>query len=208
MNAKFITLDGIDGAGKTTQLNVIRNWFEAHQLPVIFTREPGGTPLGEQLRDILLNPRNQIDLRTETLLVFASRQQHLHDVILPHLQQGIHVVSDRFTDATFAYQGGGRGLPEHDIAQLENWVQGDFRPDLTILLDVPLETALERIESGRDAKDRFEQENGEFFNRVRQAYLQRAHASPDRYTVVDSSHDKHTTQTQIEQALARLFQQS
>lgn len=208
MNAKFITLDGIDGAGKTTQLNVIRNWFEAHQLPVIFTREPGGTPLGEQLRDILLNPRNQIDLRTETLLVFASRQQHLHDVILPHLQQGIHVVSDRFTDATFAYQGGGRGLPEQDIAQLENWVQGNFRPDLTILLDVPLETALERIESGRDAKDRFEQENGEFFNRVRQAYLQRAHAYPDRYTVVDSSHDKHATQTQIEQALARLFQQS
>ena len=119
MQAQFITLDGIDGAGKSTNLNVIRNWFDKRRLPVLFTREPGGTPLGEALREILLNPATQAGLRTETLLMFAARQQHLQDVIEPALAQGIHVISDRFTDATFAYQGGGRGLPWHKIEALE-----------------------------------------------------------------------------------------
>lgn len=204
MKSQFITLDGIDGAGKTTQLNVIKQWFEQKQYPVIFTREPGGTVLGENLRQLLLNPATQIGLRAETLLMFAARQQHLEEVILPNLNNGIHVVSDRFTDATFAYQGGGRGLAEAEIACLEAWVQGDLRPDLTILLDVPLEVALQRIENSRE-KDRFEQENGDFFQKVRQTYLQRAAAQPARYAVVDSSLDKTTTQLQIENALNQLF---
>ena len=115
--AQFITLDGIDGSGKTTQLNVIRDWFAARQMLVVFTREPGGTPLGEKLRELLLDPQTRVSLHTETLLMFAARRQHLEDVVLPALAQGIHVVSDRFTDATFAYQGGGRGLPTAEVRQ-------------------------------------------------------------------------------------------
>ena len=160
MLAKFITLDGIDGAGKTTQLNVIRDWFAAQALPVLFTREPGGTPLGEALRALLLSPATRVSLHTETLLMFAARRQHLEDVILPALSRGVNVVSDRFTDATFAYQGGGRGLPDAEIEALENWVQGSLKPDLTILLNVPLAVSLERIERSRE-KDRFEQEEAE-----------------------------------------------
>ena len=133
--AKFLTLDGIDGAGKTTQLNVIRQWFAAQDRPVLFTREPGGTPLGEALRRLLLNPQTQVGLRAETLMMFAARAQHIESVILPALERGVSVVSDRFTDATFAYQGAGRGLPSEDIAVLEQWVQGKLRPDLTILLE-------------------------------------------------------------------------
>lgn len=204
MTAKFITLDGIDGAGKTTQLNVIQQWFEMNQLPVVFTREPGGTALGEALREILLHTKEPIGLRTETLLMFAARQQHLEDVILPNLSRGVHVVSDRFTDATFAYQGCGKGVPVADIELLERWVQGGLRPDLTILLDVPLEVALGRIEGTRE-KDRFEQEGSGFFTRVRDGYLRRAAAAPERYAVVDSSRDKDATRAQIEQALQRLF---
>ena len=205
MLAKFITLDGIDGAGKTTQLDVIRAWFAAHSLPVLFTREPGGTPLGEALRDLLLNPASKVSLHTETLLMFAARRQHLEEVILPALEQGVNVVSDRFTDATFAYQGGGRGLPDAQIEALENWVQGSLKPDLTILLDVPLEVSLQRIERSRE-KDRFEQETADFFTRVRDAYLRRAAAAPERYAVVDSNRDKAVVRAEIEQVLDGLFE--
>ena len=204
MTAQFITLDGIDGSGKTTQLNVIKEWFNAKKLPVVFTREPGGTPLGEKLRELLLDPNSNISLRTETLLMFAARQQHLEDVILPALRQGIHVVSDRFTDATFAYQGGGRGLSLLDIAQLEQWVQGDIRPNLTIILDVPLEVSMQRIEGSRQ-KDRFEQEQAAFFQRVRQVYLQRAAQDPKHYAVINSDGDKEKTQSAIERVLTQLF---
>ena len=204
MLAKFITLDGIDGAGKTTQLNVIRDWFAAQALPVLFTREPGGTPLGEALRDLLLNPETQVSLHTETLLMFAARRQHLDDVILPALARGVSVVSDRFTDATFAYQGGGRGLPDAEIEALENWVQGSLKPDLTILLDVPLEVSLQRIERSRE-KDRFEREAADFFTRVRSAYLRRAAAAPERYAVVDSNRDKAVVRAEIEQVLNGVF---
>ncbi len=204
MTAQFITLDGIDGSGKTTQLNVIKEWFNAKKLPVVFTREPGGTPLGEKLRELLLDPSSNISLRTETLLMFAARQQHLEDVILPALRQGIHVVSDRFTDATFAYQGGGRGLSLLDIAQLEQWVQGDIRPNLTIILDVPLEVSMQRIEGSRQ-KDRFEQEQAAFFQRVRQVYLQRAAQDPKHYAVINSDGDKEKTQSAIERVLTQLF---
>ena len=207
MKAKFITLDGIDGSGKSTHLATIKNWFEQHQLPVVFTREPGGTAIGEALRDILLNPATQASLRTETLLMFAARQQHLEDVILPALQQGISVVSDRFSDATFAYQGGGRGVPNADIEQLENWVQGNLRPDLTLILDVPLEVSMERINRSRE-KDRFEQEQSDFFTRVRAAYLQRAHAQPQRYAVINSNRDLAEVQAEIEALLQQHLGQS
>ena len=204
MLAKFITLDGIDGAGKTTQLDVIRAWFAEHSLPVLFTREPGGTPLGEALRDLLLNPESKVSLHTETLLMFAARRQHLEDVILPALAQGVNVVSDRFTDATVAYQGGGRGLPDEQIEILENWVQGSLKPDLTILLDVPLEVSLQRIERSRE-KDRFEREAVDFFTRVRSAYLRRAAAAPERYAVVDSNRDKVVVRAEIEGVLDGVF---
>ena len=204
MKPRFITLDGIDGAGKSTNLAVMKAWFEKHKLPVLFTREPGGTPAGEALREILLNPATQVSLRTETLLMFAARQQHLETVILPVLKNGTHVVSDRFTDATFAYQGGGRGVPLQDIATLEHWVQGDFRPDLTLLLDVPLEVSMARINQTRE-KDRFEQEEAEFFNRVREVYLQRANEQPERYAVIDSSQSLDAVKNQIETALDSYF---
>ena len=204
MKPRFITLDGIDGAGKSTNLAVMKAWFEKHKLPVLFTREPGGTPAGEALREILLNPATQVSLRTETLLMFAARQQHLETVILPALKNGTHVVSDRFTDATFAYQGGGRGVPLQDIATLEHWVQGDFRPNLTLLLDVPLEVSMARINQTRE-KDRFEQEEAEFFNRVREVYLQRANEQPERYAVIDSSQSLDAVKNQIETALDSHF---
>ena len=204
MKPRFITLDGIDGAGKSTNLAVMKAWFEKHKLPVLFTREPGGTPAGEALREILLNPATQVSLRTETLLMFAARQQHLETIILPALKNGTHVVSDRFTDATFAYQGGGRGVPLQDIATLEHWVQGDFSPDLTLLLDVPLEVSMARINQTRE-KDRFEQEEAEFFNQVREVYLQRANEQPERYAVIDSSQSLDAVKNQIETALDSHF---
>ena len=202
--AQFITLDGIDGSGKTTQLNVIRDWFAARQMPVVFTREPGGTPLGEKLRELLLDPQTRVSLHTETLLMFAARRQHLEDVVLPALAQGIHVVSDRCTEATVGYQGGGRVLPTAEVEVLENWVQGSLRPDLTILLDVPLEVSVARIEGSRD-KDRFEREDSDFFARVRAAYLQRAAQSPQRYAVINSHRDKAEVKQDIEAVLNRLF---
>lgn len=204
IQAQFITLDGIDGAGKSTNLAVIRQWFERCNLPVLFTREPGGTPVGETLRDILLNPATKAGLRTETLLMFAARCQHIEDVILPALARGVHVVSDRFTDATFAYQGGGRGVPLEDIAVLENWVQGSLRPDLTVLLDVPLEISMQRIAKSRD-KDRFEQEEAAFFTRVRDVYLNRAAAAPERYALVDSSKSPEEVKNAIESLLDKHF---
>ena len=201
---KFITLDGIDGAGKTTQLAVIRDWFEQQNLPVYFTREPGGTIVGEKLRKIMLDKHTHISVMTETLLMFAARQQHLEEIILPNLEKGVHVVSDRFTDATFAYQGAGRGVSLEKIECLERLVQEDFCPDLTILLDVPLSVSLSRIEQTRD-KDRFEQENMAFFERVRSAYLARAANAPSRYVVVNNICDKMEVKTEIEQILTRLF---
>lgn len=204
MKAKFITLDGIDGAGKSTNLNTIRNWFEKHQLPVLFTREPGGTPIGEALRELLLNPATHANARTETLMIFAARQQHLDEVIKPALEKGIHVVSDRFTDATFAYQGGGRGLPLTDITILENWVQQGFQPDLTLLLDVPLTVAQQRL-SQNSHPDRFEQLDAEFFEHTRAVYLERAAATPQRYSVIDSSLNLQDVAQQINQGLAQLF---
>ncbi|MCO6504748.1 MAG: dTMP kinase [Snodgrassella sp.] len=204
MKAKFITLDGIDGAGKSTNLETIRLWFEQHQLPVLFTREPGGTAVGESLRQILLNPHTEVNARTETLLMFAVRQQHLDSVIKPALAAGTHVVSDRFTDATFAYQGGGRDIPLTDIAVLENWVQQGLHPDLTLLLDIPLTVAQQRLAQNKHP-DRFEQLDSDFFERTRQIYLNRAASAPERYRIIQSDQSLTEVAVQIRHSLSQLF---
>lgn len=204
MKTKFITLDGIDGAGKSTNLNTIRLWFEQHQLPVLFTREPGGTAVGEALRQILLDPHTEVNARTETLLMFAARQQHLDSVIKPALAAGTHVVSDRFTDATFAYQGGGRDIPLSDIAMLENWVQQGLHPDLTLLLDIPLTVAQQRL-AQNEHPDRFEQLDSDFFERTRQTYLNRAASAPERYRVIQSDQPLTDVAAQISHSLSQLF---
>ena len=200
----FISLDGIDGAGKTTHLQAIQAWMTQQNLPFVMTREPGGTPLGESLRTLLLDPATHISNETECLLMFAARQQHLQDVIEPALAQGIHVISDRFTDATFAYQGGGRGLPWHKIEALELWVQAGLQPDLTLLLDVPLEVSMGRIEKSRE-KDRFEQEQAEFFTRVRSAYQQRAQTEPERYALINAHREREAVSADVLAAVARVF---
>jgi dTMP kinase len=178
---KFITLEGIDGAGKSTHIRGIADFLRGKGKEVVVTREPGGTPLGEQLRAILLSQAMHID--TETLLMFAARREHIAQVILPGLSGGRWVVSDRFTDATYAYQGSGGGMAIERIAALEGWVQAGLRPDLTLVFDVPVEIALARLAAGR--ADRFESENRGYFERVRAGYLERAVAEPGRVRVVD-----------------------
>ncbi|WP_434779794.1 dTMP kinase [Neisseria sp. Ec49-e6-T10] len=205
MMAKFITLDGIDGAGKSTHIHFMKQWFEQKKIPVVFTREPGGTPVGEALRNLLLDPRTQASLNTETLMMFAARMQHLEEVIWPALNKGTWVVSDRFTDATFAYQGGGRGVPLHRIEILENWVQQGFEPDLTFLLDVPLEVAQQRVAQTRE-KDRFEQEQSSFFERTRSVYLDRAKNKPKQYVVLDSTQTIEYIQKQLGNALEMMLE--
>jgi dTMP kinase len=185
---KFITFEGIDGAGKTTHLSWFRERLERKVADlghaVVTTREPGGTALGETLRELLLHER--MDLETEALLMFAARREHLAQVIEPALARGDWVLSDRFTDATFAYQGGGRGLPRDKLETLERWVQGGFEPDLTILFDLPPETASARRGAAR-SPDKFESETEAFFARTRAEYLRRAQEAPYRFAIVDAS---------------------
>ncbi len=185
-SGKFITLEGIDGAGKSTQLAWIVELLEQAGHAVVVTREPGGTTLGEQLRALLLDKSMTMHAETEALLMFAARREHLDKVILPSLQQGRWVVSDRFTDASFAYQSGGRGLDEHKLAALERWTLGNLQPDLTLYFDVPVEVGQLRVDQNRP-KDRFENEQAEFFRRVRTAYLNRARQFPERIKIIDSS---------------------
>ena len=180
---KFITLEGVDGAGKSTHLAFVADWLRRQGREVVVTREPGGTPLGETLRELLLH--QTLDPDTELLLMFAARQQHLAELILPTLARGAWVVSDRFTDASYAYQCGGRGIAAARIAALESWVQRGFAPDLTLLFDVPPEVAGARRAAARTA-DRFEREADSFFSRVRNAYLERAQAEPARIRVLDA----------------------
>lgn len=201
--ARFITLEGLDGAGKSTHLAFIRQTLEQAGIDTVFTREPGGTPLGEKLREILLDIDTEATLDTETLLMFASRQELVSSLIRPSLAAGRWVVSDRFTDATFAYQGGGRGVPAERIAILEHWVQQGLQPDLTILLDVPLEVSQARLAQSR-LPDRFEREREDFHQRVRQMYLARAQANPGRFVVIDARRPIGDIQHDIATALARL----
>jgi len=185
---RFITLEGVDGAGKSTHAPWIAEAIRARGFSVTATREPGGTPLGEQLRDLLL--RMPMTHDTEALLMFAARREHVEQVIRPALARGDWIVCDRFTDATYAYQGGGHGVPRERIAELERFVHAGCQPDLTILFDVPLAVSRERLQQAQaagHALDKFESEQQEFFQRVRDAYLQRAAAEPARFRVVDSS---------------------
>lgn len=198
----FITLEGVDGAGKSTQLAAVRDWLAEHHIDAVFTREPGGTVLGEKLRELLLAVDTEVTLETETLLMFAARQEHIARVIEPALAAGRWVVSDRFTDATFAYQGGGRGLPFERIRVLEDWVQQGLQPDLTLLFDVPLEVAAGRMAAGR-VLDRFEQEHADFHARVREAYLQRA-AANSRIVTIDSNRAPELVRAEVVQRLDAL----
>lgn len=198
---KFITIEGIEGVGKTTNLQWVKQCLAEQGLDVLTTREPGGTPLAEQIRELLLSPRDEVMHPTaELLMVFAARSQHLGALIEPSLQSGRWVLCDRFTDATFAYQGGGRGLDREIIAALETLVQKDLRPDLVILLDIDPQLGLSRARR-RSEPDRFEQEAVTFFSRVRQAYLDRAAADPDRYLLIDASQPLPEVQTRIRQGL-------
>lgn len=185
MRGKFLTLEGVDGAGKSTHLDWIAGRIEAAGKKVVVTREPGGTPLGEELRKLLL--AQPMHLETETLLMFAARREHLDKVILPALTAGKWVLSDRFTDATFAYQGGGRGLDLNRIETLENWVQQGLQPDLTLVFDLSVEEAKHRRSVATAQPDRFEQENLDFFARVRAVYLARAVRYPQRIRLIDAS---------------------
>ncbi len=179
----FITLEGSEGAGKTTQLQAISAYLQQQGVAHLQTREPGGTAIGEHLRALLLKHDMQCD--SELLLMFAARAEHLQTVILPALQKGLWVLCDRFTDASYAYQGGGRGMSLERIAALENWVQGEVRPDLCFVFDLPVEIGLQRARERADL-DRFEQQQQAFFERVRQTYLDRAKAAPERYRIIDA----------------------
>lgn len=181
---KFITFEGIDGAGKSTHLTRFAELLAARGRTVITTREPGGTPLGEKLRELLLH--ETMHLETEALLMFGARREHLAQIIEPALGRGDWVISDRFTDATFAYQGGGRKLDKQKLAALEQWVHPHLQPDLTLLFDVPLEVARSRLDASREL-DRFEQEKADFFAATRAEYLRRASEFPERFRIIDST---------------------
>lgn len=184
MRGKFITLEGMDGAGKSSHIESIIAALRARGLEVVSTREPGGTQLGEKLRELLLHERMHAE--TETLLMFAARREHIAEVIEPALARGAWVVSDRFTDASFAYQCGGRGVPREKVEALEAWVQQGLQPDLTLLFDVPVEVSVARLATAREP-DKFERESAEFFRRIRNGYLARAEAQPQRFRLVDGN---------------------
>ena len=201
---KFITIEGAEGVGKTTSIAFIEDYFKQAGQAILLTREPGGTPLAEKIRDLLLDARQtSMSDDTELLLMFAARAQHLQEKIIPALEAGQWVICDRFTDATYAYQGGGRGIDRTRIASLEAWVQGDLRPDMTLLLDLPVELGLKRA-GERSAPDRFEQEKQEFFERVRAAYLAMAAAEPQRYRIIDASGSIDEVQYRIKRVLDEL----
>jgi len=203
VRGKFITLEGIDGAGKSTHHAWLVDFLQQRGKSLVATREPGGTPLGEKLRALLLG--DPMHLETEALLMFAARREHLDKVILPALERGDWVVSDRFTDASFAYQGGGRGLDRAKLEVLENWVHGNLQPDLTFLFDAPTEVARTRLTGTGNTLDRFEQEQQAFFERVRQAYLDRAANYPNRIVRVDATQSIETIRKLLELTVLTLL---
>ena len=201
----FITIEGGEGVGKSTNIDFIKTTLEGQGIQCVVTREPGGTPLAEEIREVLIKNRDEhVVTETELLLMFAARAQHLHQKILPALEAGIWVISDRFTDATYAYQSGGRGVPSEKVALLEEFVQGDVRPDLTLLLDAPIELGMARAKN-RGKLDRFEEEVSEFFNNVRQNYLKRAGAEPARFKVIDATQSLDKVQADIVVVMKDLF---
>ena len=199
MRGKFITLEGIDGAGKSTHHAWVVDYLRKQGREVVATREPGGTDLGEKLRALLLT--EPMHLETEALLMFAARREHLAKLIIPALEAGKWVVSDRFTDASFAYQGGGRGLSPEKLMALENWVQEGFQPDLTLVFDLATELASARLAGTGNTPDRFEQEKRDFFERVREAYLVRAARYPQRIRVIDAGKTLNEIQNELEQII-------
>lgn len=206
MTGLFITLEGPEGAGKSTNREYLAERLRERGVDVLLTREPGGTPLAERIRELLLDPSGEpMAADTELLLVFAARAQHLQQVIRPALAKGCVVLCDRFTDATYAYQGGGRGLSIERIAQLEQFVQGELRPDLALIFDLPVEVGLARA-AARGRLDRFEQEGRGFFEAVRQAYLQRAAQAPQRYRVLDAGQTLAQVQADIDALLPSLLE--
>lgn len=198
---KFITFEGVDGAGKSTHLEWFASTLRQRGIDLIVTREPGGTPLGEHLREILLN--HPMHAETETLLMFAARREHVEQVIRPALLRGTWVISDRFSDASFAYQGGGRGVALDKLEQLEQWVHGDLQPDLTLLFDIPIEVARQRL-ANNVSLDRFEQEQGGFFEKVRQAYLSRCQKTPARFAVIHAENSLEEVQRSLEKIVSSI----
>lgn len=199
--SKFITFEGVDGAGKSTHLAWFADALRERGADVVVTREPGGTPLGEQLREILLN--QPMSIGTEAMLMFAARLEHVEQVIRPALLAGKWVISDRFSDASFAYQGGGRGMDWQKLKQLEQWVHADLQPDLTLFFDVPVEVARQRL-ANNVSLDRFEQEQGDFFERVRAGYHKRVRENPQRYAVIDAAQPLERVKQQLETIVASL----
>jgi len=202
MQGKFITFEGIDGAGKSTHIGFVTDYLASRGKQIVSSREPGGTPLGEKLRDLLLHEK--MHLETEALLMFASRREHIAQVIAPNLAAGKWVLSDRFTDASFAYQSGGRGLPRAKMEALETWVHPELQPDLTLLFDVPLEVARQRLDATRTL-DKFEREQADFFAKCRAEYLRRAKQFPERFVVVDSTRSIADIQASLAQVLEKLL---
>lgn len=201
MRGKFITIEGMDGAGKSTHIPAIVAALEARGIEVVSTREPGGTALGEGLRELLLH--QSMHPETETLLMFAARREHIAQVIEPALARGAYVLSDRFTDATFAYQCGGRGVAAEKIRTLESWVQAELQPDLTLLFDVPVEISVQRLANAR-SPDKFERENTEFFSRIRAAYLVRAKENPNRFHVIDGNQPLDVVKKSLEEIISSI----
>lgn len=201
MRGKFITLEGMDGAGKSTHIPDIIKLLELKGVEVISTREPGGTLLGDQLRTLLLN--EAMHPETETLLMFAARREHISQIIEPALARGAWVLSDRFTDATYAYQSGGRGVLANKVIELEAWVQGDLQPDLTLLFDVPVEVSVARLASAR-APDKFERESAEFFTKIRNAYLDRANKNPNRFCMINSNQALDDVKVEVKNVISTL----
>ena len=201
MRGKFITLEGMDGAGKSTHIPDIIKLLENKGVEVVSTREPGGTALGEQLRALLLN--EPMHPETETLLMFAARREHIAEIIEPALARGAWVLSDRFTDATYAYQSGGRGVLANKVIELEVWVQGGLQPDLTLLFDVPVEVSVARLASAR-TPDKFERESAEFFTKIRNAYLDRANKNPNRFSIINSNQALDDVKAEVKSVISTL----
>ena len=201
MKGKFITLEGMDGAGKSTHIPSIIAILQSRGHGVVSTREPGGTALGERLRELLLH--ESMHAETETLLMFAARREHINYVIAPSLARGAYVLSDRFTDATYAYQCGAKGVAGDKIQLLERWVQADLQPDLTLLFDVPVEVSMQRLANAREP-DKFERENADFFTRIRQAYLQRAIDNPARFRIIDANRPLDLVKISVEELILTL----
>jgi dTMP kinase len=208
MRGRFITLEGIEGCGKSTQIPLLKAWLEARGITVTATREPGGTPLAERIRELVLSASTEaVPAESELLLMFAARATHITNLIRPTLERGEWVLCDRFTDASFAYQGAGRGIAEEHIRSLQFQVQGELQPDLTLLIDVPVALGLRRAQArrGEAVRDRFEREQEEFFTRVRDCFLARARAEPQRIKVVDGNQPIEAVSVAVQRRVATLM---